>query len=125
MALGLGLTLFATLAVIETNFNGQINRTIPTKAPSYFVLDIPKDDIDRFRNGMTSRCRPAPRMTVVPSLRGPVTAVNGVPGVARSTRRPKPGSCAATAASAMPPNCRPPTPSSRANGGPRTMPARR
>jgi putative ABC transport system permease protein len=78
VALGLGLTLFSTLAVIETNFSGQINRTIPNRAPSFFVIDIPKDDLDRFRGSITSAA-PGAAMTVVPSLRGPVTAVNGVP----------------------------------------------
>ena len=78
VALGLGLTLFATLAVIETNFNGQLGRSIPKKAPSYFVLDIPKDDIDRFRTAIKTNA-PGASMTIVPSLRGPVTAVNGVP----------------------------------------------
>jgi putative ABC transport system permease protein len=35
VALGLGLTLFTTLAVIETNLSGQIRTTIPDKAPSF------------------------------------------------------------------------------------------
>jgi putative ABC transport system permease protein len=43
--LGLGLTLFTTLAVIETNLSGQIRTTIPAKAPSFFMLDIPSRDV--------------------------------------------------------------------------------
>jgi putative ABC transport system permease protein len=78
VALGLGLTLFATLAVIETNFSGQINRTLPERAPSFFVIDIPKDNLDQF-NAIIARAAPAATVTTVPSLRGPVTAVNGVP----------------------------------------------
>lgn len=78
MALGLGLTLFATLATIESNFAGQINRTIPDRAPSFFVIDVPRNDIDGFRKAITAAA-PKAVMTVVPSLRGPVTAVRGVP----------------------------------------------
>jgi putative ABC transport system permease protein len=78
MALGLGLTLFATLASIESSFSSQINGTIPDRAPSFFVIDVPRDDIDPFREAITS-LSPGARITTVPSLRGPVTAVNGVP----------------------------------------------
>jgi putative ABC transport system permease protein len=78
VALGLGLTLFATLATIEGNLASQINRTIPTKAPSFFVLDIPNDQKATFA-ALVERTAPGARTVIVPSLRGPVTAVNGVP----------------------------------------------
>ena len=78
VALGLGLTLFATLATIEGNLASQINRTIPTKAPSFFVLDIPNDQKAEFA-ALVERTAPGARTVIVPSLRGPVTAVNGVP----------------------------------------------
>lgn len=78
VALGLGLTLFATLATIEGNLASQINRTIPTKAPSFFVLDIPNDQKAAFA-ALVERTAPGARTVIVPSLRGPVTAVNGVP----------------------------------------------
>jgi putative ABC transport system permease protein len=78
VALGLGLTLFATLATIEGNLASQINRTIPTKAPSFFVLDIPNDQKAAFA-ALVERMAPGAHTVIVPSLRGPVTAVNGVP----------------------------------------------
>jgi putative ABC transport system permease protein len=78
VALGLGLTLFATLASIEGNLAGQINRTIPKKAPSFFVLDIPNEARDGFAAAVR-RAAPDADIVIVPSLRGPVTAVNGVP----------------------------------------------
>ncbi len=78
VALGLGLTLFATLATIEGNLAGQINRTIPAKAPSFFVLDIPNEAKDDFA-ATVERASPGAALVMVPSLRGPVTAVNGVP----------------------------------------------
>ena len=78
VALGLGLTLFATLAVIETNFTGQINRTLPARAPTFFVIDIPNDGKPAFE-AMVANKAPGAAMTIVPSLRGPITAVKGVP----------------------------------------------
>ncbi|MBC7506149.1 MAG: FtsX-like permease family protein, partial [Sandarakinorhabdus sp.] len=78
VALGLGLTLFATLAVIETNFTGQIDRTLPARAPTFFVIDIPNDGKDGF-TAMIADKAPGAAVTIVPSLRGPITAVKGVP----------------------------------------------
>jgi putative ABC transport system permease protein len=76
VALGLGLTLFATLAVIESNLAGQIERTVPKRAPSYFVLDIPTAEQGRFR-ALVAEKAPGADVVTVPSLRGPVVAVNG------------------------------------------------
>jgi putative ABC transport system permease protein len=78
VALGLGLTLFATLAVIETNLSGQINRSIPKRAPSFFFLDIPVADVPTFEQ-LVRRHAPGAELRLVPSLRGPVTAVDGTP----------------------------------------------
>lgn len=76
VALGLGLTLFTTLAVIETNLSGQIRSTIPQRAPSFFLLDIPVAEVPRFR-GLAARAAPGSDLVAIPSLRGPVVAVNG------------------------------------------------
>jgi putative ABC transport system permease protein len=76
VALGLGLTLFATLAVIETNLSGQIDRSIPARAPSFFFLDIPVADVPAFE-ALVRRNAPEAELRLVPSLRGPVVAVNG------------------------------------------------
>ncbi len=78
VALGLGLTLFATLAVIETNLSGQIERSIPKRAPTFFFLDIPVVDVPAFE-ALVRRHAPDAELRLVPSLRGPVTAVNGTP----------------------------------------------
>jgi putative ABC transport system permease protein len=78
VALGLGLTLFATLAVIETNFTGQITRTLPDRAPTFFIIDIPNDGKGAFA-AMVAQKAPGAALTIVPSLRGPITAVKGVP----------------------------------------------
>lgn len=75
VALGLGLSLFATLAFIETSFNAELQKTVPVKAPAFFLLDMPKGDADRFRASLPK----GTEVRMVPSLRGPVTHVNGVP----------------------------------------------
>ena len=75
VALGLGLTLFATLAVIETSLAGQLDDQVPARAPSFFAIDIPTDGLDAFKRDVPAGAT----LRTVPSLRGPVTAVNGVP----------------------------------------------
>jgi putative ABC transport system permease protein len=74
VALGLGLTLFTTLAVIETNLSGQIRTTIPAKAPSFFLLDIPSGEVPRFR-ALAAATAPGGELVTIPSLRGSVVAV--------------------------------------------------
>ncbi len=74
VALGLGLTLFATLAVVQTNLANQIANTIPKQAPSFFALDIPKDDVNRFRSDVQA-VAPGAVIATVPMLRGPVVAI--------------------------------------------------
>ena len=74
VALGLGLTLFTTLAVIETNLSGQIRTTIPDRAPSFFMLDIPVAEVPRFR-ALAQRTAPGAELVTIPSLRGAVVAL--------------------------------------------------
>jgi putative ABC transport system permease protein len=76
VALGLGLTLFTALAVVETNLAGQIRTTIPARAPSFFMLDIPVEEIGRFR-ALAHRAAPRGELVAIPSLRGSAVAVAG------------------------------------------------
>ena len=78
VALGLGLTLFATLSVIEANLAGQIDAKLPRRAPTFFVIDVPTDALSRFE-ALVGQTAPGAALRTVASLRGPVTAVNGVP----------------------------------------------
>ena len=49
IALGLALTLFVTLAGIQTSLTSEIRNTVPERAPDLFILDIPVTEEDRFR----------------------------------------------------------------------------
>lgn len=76
VALGLGLSLFATLATIQTSLDAAIERTIPKRAPSFFALDIPKDEEAGFRKAVDGAA-PGAEVVTVPTLRGPVVAIRG------------------------------------------------
>lgn len=73
IALGLALTLFVTLAAIQTSLSAEIQRTVPKVAPSQFVLDIPSADRARF-TGIVERAAPGAELNIVPALRGTIVA---------------------------------------------------
>lgn len=76
VALGLGLTLFVTLAAIQTSITAEITRTVPQRAPSFFVLDIPRGEAARFRTLVTDADAKA-QINMIPALRGSITEFAG------------------------------------------------
>lgn len=76
VALGLGLTLFVTLAAIQTSITSEITRTVPQRAPSFFVLDVPRDGSERFRQIVRAADAQA-EINMIPALRGSVTEFRG------------------------------------------------
>lgn len=78
LSLGLGLTLLVTIALIDGNLTRQLTMSIPDKAPSFFFLDIPRGDAERFGDVIAAA---APDGTVeeVPMLRGRFVSLKGIP----------------------------------------------
>jgi putative ABC transport system permease protein len=77
VALGLALTLFVTLAGIQTSLRAEIARTVPQKAPDQFVLDIPSAREATFRAILALRA-PNATVNVVPALRGRIVGYGDV-----------------------------------------------
>ncbi|MFC3444412.1 ABC transporter permease [Sphingobium rhizovicinum] len=73
VALGLALTLFVTLAGIETSLDAEIRNVVPKKAPAQIVLDIPAVQQARFRSIVVQQV-PEAQINIVPVLRGTITA---------------------------------------------------
>ncbi|WP_374541029.1 ABC transporter permease [Sphingorhabdus sp.] len=76
IALGLGLTLFVTLAAIQTSINNEIRNSVPERAPSFFALDIPRDRTAEF-SAMVRRQAPDAAINLIPSLRGTIVEFGG------------------------------------------------
>ncbi|WP_146590083.1 ABC transporter permease [Puniceibacterium confluentis] len=78
LSLGLGLSVLAAVGQIDGNLRNSISRDLPEVAPSYFFVDIQKDQmpgyLDRLENDPAVR-----RIDSAPMLRGVVTMINGVP----------------------------------------------
>lgn len=78
VALGLGLSLLVALAAVGQSVLREIDQSIPDRAPSLFLLDIPSDGSATFRDALDAEL-PGAGYELVPSLRGPVVEVNGTP----------------------------------------------
>jgi putative ABC transport system permease protein len=76
VALGLGLTLFVTLAAIQTSIIREIQQQVPNRAPSFFVLDIPQDRALEFGQ-IVSAADPKSQINMIPALRGTITEFGG------------------------------------------------
>ncbi len=77
LSLGLGLALLVTVIELDGNLHRQFTAALPEKAPSFFFLDIPAADADRFDAFVRDRA-PASTLERVPMLRGRIVAANGI-----------------------------------------------
>jgi putative ABC transport system permease protein len=77
MSLGLGLTLFVTLALIDTNVSKELRDNLPDRAPAFFFLDVHSTEADGFTTALKDAG--ASSVGTAPMLRGRIVKVNGVP----------------------------------------------
>jgi putative ABC transport system permease protein len=77
LSLGLGLALLVTVIEIDGNLHREFADALPDRAPSFFFLDIPAADADRF-DAFVREQAPGSIVERVPMLRGRIVAANGV-----------------------------------------------
>jgi putative ABC transport system permease protein len=77
LSLGLGLALLVTVIEIDGNLHREFAAALPAQAPSFFFLDIPSADADRF-DAFVRQQAPGSTLERVPMLRGRIEAANGV-----------------------------------------------
>lgn len=78
MSLGLGLSVLAVVGQIDGNLRRAISGNLPEVAPSYFLVDIQKDQIDPLRARLTQDPQ-VRRLEDAPMLRGLITRINDRP----------------------------------------------
>jgi len=78
LSLGLGITLIVALGLIEGSIRAQLGNGLPEKAPSFFFLDIPRQDSQAFAAFLQERA-PGANVAQQPMMRGRIVALNGVP----------------------------------------------
>ncbi|WP_294194257.1 ABC transporter permease [uncultured Sphingomonas sp.] len=84
VALGLGFSLFVALAVIDSSLSAELAGQAPARAPRFFAADVPAEDADTFQAAVRGAA-PGARIEAVPSLRGAIVAIKGVPVTQRRT----------------------------------------
>jgi putative ABC transport system permease protein len=77
MSLGLGLTVLVTITQIDGNLRRQFLAALPDRAPSFFFIDIPTTEADRF-SAFLKQTAPEATVEEVPMLRGRIVAARGV-----------------------------------------------
>jgi putative ABC transport system permease protein len=77
MSLGLGVTLLLTLALVGTNFQREIAKSIPDIAPDYFFVGIQKGEKEIFEKNILNMDTNA-KIEVVPMVSSGIIKINGV-----------------------------------------------
>ena len=77
MSLGLGVTLLLTLALVGTNFQREIAKSIPDIAPDYFFVGIQKGEKEIFEKNILNMDSNA-KIEVVPMVSSGIIKINGV-----------------------------------------------
>jgi putative ABC transport system permease protein len=78
VALGLGLTLLATVVLMQASVEAQIADQLPSRAPSFFFVDIQQNQIDPFTK-LVSGFPGSADFNATPMMRGRIVKLNGVP----------------------------------------------
>ncbi|MEM9550902.1 MAG: FtsX-like permease family protein [Pseudomonadota bacterium] len=78
LSLGLGLSVLAAVGQIDGNLRNAISGNLPEIAPSYFFVDIQKDQMEGFSERLDSD-EQVRNVESAPMLRGVITRINDQP----------------------------------------------
>ncbi|MFW5791829.1 MAG: ABC transporter permease [Desulfohalobiaceae bacterium] len=77
-SLGLGLTALCTVGLVQGNLASYVDQNLPEQAPAFYFIDIQSDQLGPFTSMMSTHPE-VQRVQSTPTLRGRITAINGVP----------------------------------------------
>ncbi|MGE0286325.1 MAG: ABC transporter permease [Bradyrhizobium sp.] len=77
LSLGLGLAVLVTITQIDGNLRRQFLAALPERAPSFFFIDIPSSESERF-GAFLKQIAADSTVEEVPMLRGRIVAARGV-----------------------------------------------
>jgi len=78
LSFGIGLTVLIVAGLLEGNLTRQVSDRLPAQAPSFFFIDIQPDQVDAVA-ALAASVPGVGGLHRVPSLRGRITKLNGVP----------------------------------------------
>ena len=77
LSLGLGLSMLVMVGEIDANLQRELAQELPEKAPSFFFVDVRKNQTDDFRSAIDETASAA-NLNLVPMLRARVAKVKGI-----------------------------------------------
>ena len=78
LSLGSGLSLLVAVALVDASIVDELRTRLPKNSPDFFVLDIPRSDIDEL-TGLVQRLSPGAHINRAPMLRGRLLQIAGRP----------------------------------------------
>jgi putative ABC transport system permease protein len=78
LALGLGLTLFVTLALTDQTITQELRSGIPARAPAFFFLDVRNEELPAFKDAI-GKYAGVRKIDNAPMLRGRISKIGGMP----------------------------------------------
>ncbi len=78
VALGLGLSVLASIGQIDGNLRHAISNDLPAQAPAYFLIDIQRDQLEHLKDDLNSKPFVS-RIQTAPMLRGVISHINDIP----------------------------------------------
>lgn len=74
VSLGSGLSLLVAVALVDASIVNELSGRVPKNTPNFFVLDLPRDDVEGFRK-LVEQETPGALVGHAPMLRGRIVAV--------------------------------------------------
>ncbi len=76
LSLGTGLSMLVAVALTDASLVKELTGKLPENAPDYFMLDIPRTEIDGFKSMIMAKV-PAAKIQDAPMLRGRLVELDG------------------------------------------------
>lgn len=78
VSLGAGLSLLVGLSLVDASLVNELRRNLPDKSPDYYAVDIPREDLPRFKK-LVDETVGVSDIRSAPMLRGRIVRLKGQP----------------------------------------------
>jgi putative ABC transport system permease protein len=78
LSIGLSVTLLSAISMVDGNINRQISGDLPSRTPSFFLLDVAPNQLEALLDTMRAD-EAISQIETAPMLRGQILSIKGVP----------------------------------------------
>jgi putative ABC transport system permease protein len=76
IALGIGMCVLTTLSLVSSNMRSQLERSLPEKAPAFFMLEVQPSDVEKLTASLKA-IEGVQGVDTMPIIRGRITKLKG------------------------------------------------